>query len=308
MSPSETAFGDRSPKGQKSLGQPGEFLENTFAMDVGTSNFNQVVIESSYTQLILVDFWAEWCEPCKVLKPLLERLAEEYQGQFLLAKVNSEQHPAVAQKYGVRSIPSVMAFLDGERVDGFTGALPEGEIRAFLTRMLPTEADKLLRQAIDQREAGDPIAALETLVAASKIAPDNENIRIEAADILLDQGKVEEARGLVDSLSTETRQEDRLKPLLTKLQFSTIGCGDETDLLAQIALDPNAFDARLTLANLYIARQRYSEGMDTLLALIAQDRHWNDAVARKTLLQIFCLTDAAPLVPVYRRRLASLLH
>jgi putative thioredoxin len=281
---------------------------SAFALDVGTADFTQVVIEGSYTQLVLVDFWAEWCEPCKVLKPLLERLAEEYQGQFLLAKVNSEQHPAVAQKYGVRSIPSVMAFIDGERVDGFTGALPEGEIRAFLTRMLPSEADQLLRHAIELRAAGDPISALKTLVAAAEVAPDNENIRIEAADILLDQGQIDKARGLIDSLSPALRQEDRLKPLLNKLRFSDQKTGNEDELLARIAHDPNDHDARIALANLYIAQRRYEDGMNALLASIAADRSWNDGLARKTLLEAFCLTDVAPLVPTYRRKLASLLN
>jgi len=281
-----------------------------FAFDVSALDFESRVLEASHQQPVLVDFWAEWCGPCKVLKPLLEKLAAEYQGKFLLAKVNSDKNQAVAQEFGVRSIPTVKAIVAGEVVDEFAGALPEAQVRAFIDRLLPTPAEKLLRRAIEQRSAGDTAAALDLLGQASQLEPENENIRIEAADILLDTGKTDEAKALLDSLKPTTRMEDRIKPLFAKLSFSLgeQGGASEADLRQRIAQDPRDLEARLALANLYIASRQYAEGMDELLALLALDRGWQDDVARKTLLQVFVLPDAAPLVPQYRRKLSSTLN
>lgn len=281
-----------------------------FAFDVNALDFEARVLEASHQQPVLVDFWAEWCGPCKVLKPLLERLAAEYQGKFLLAKVNSDKNQVVAQQFGVRSIPTVKAIVAGEIVDEFAGALPEGQVRAFIDRLLPTPAEKLLRRAIELRDAGDPPAALELLGQASQLEPDNENIRIEAADILLDTGKTDEAKALLDSLKPTTRMEDRIKPLLAKLSFSLSeqSGASEADLLQRIAQDPHDMDARLALANLYIANQQHAKGMDELLTMICLDRNWQDEIARKTLLQVFLLPAAAALVPQYRRKLSSALN
>jgi putative thioredoxin len=281
-----------------------------FAFDVSALDFEARVLEASHQQPVLVDFWAEWCGPCKVLKPLLEKLAAEYQGKFLLAKVDSDKNQAVAQAYGVRSIPTVKVISAGEVVDEFAGALPEGQIRAFIDRLLPTPADKLLREAIALREAGNPEAALSLLGEASQLEPENENIRIEATDILLDAGKTAEAQALLDSLKPTTRMEDRIKPLLAKLSFSLgeKSGASEVDLRQRIAQDPRALEARLALANLHIASQRYAEGMDELLTLIQLDRSWQDEIARKTLLQVFLLPAAASLVPHYRRKLSSALN
>ncbi len=241
---------------------------------------------------------------------MLERLADEYQGKFLLAKVNSDKNQAVTQEFGVRSLPTVKVFLNGEVVDEFSGALPEGQIRAFIDRLLPTPAEKLLREAIDLRAAGDPDGAMNLLGQASQLAPENENIRIEAADILLDTGKTDEAKALLDSLKPATRQEDRLKPLLARLAFSLgeLSGVSEADLRQRIEQDPRDLEARLALANLHIASQNLAEGMDELLTLIALDRGWQDEVARKTLLQVFVLPAAAPLVPQYRRKLSTTLN
>ena len=288
--------------------------DSLYAFDVSALDFEARVLEASHQQPVLVDFWAEWCGPCKVLKPLLEKLADEYQGKFLLAKVNSDRNQAVAQEFGVRSIPTVKAIIDGEVVDEFAGALPEGQVRAFIDRLLPSPADKLLKKAIELRAAGDPPAALELLGQASQLEPENENIRIEAADVLLDQGLFEEAQSLLDSLKPATRMEDRIKPLLAKLNFGLSGQNagksgaDEAGLAARIAANPQDMDARLALAKLQVATGRYDAALDSLLEMIAIDRAWNDDAARKTMLDIFTLPAAQPFAPAYRRKLASALN
>lgn len=281
-----------------------------FAFDVAIADFERVVIEGSKTQPVVVDFWAEWCGPCKILKPLLEKLAEEMQGRFILAKVDSDKNQALAQQYGVRGIPAVKAFIDGEMVDEFSGALPEVQVREFLKRLIPSPAEQFLRAALEQREAGDFAGALALLGQASQLDPANENIRIEAADILLDQGQPDEAKALLDTISPLTRQEPRLHPLLAKLGFalSRKSGVSEVDLTARIAANVQDMDARLQLANLFIAAGRYIEGLDALLEMIRLDRSWNDAAARKAMLDVFTLSGAQNVVPIYRRKLASVLN
>src|SRR3569833_1968431 len=163
------------------------------ALDVGLADFSQRVLEESKHRPVVVDFWAPWCGPCKQLKPILEKLAAEYGGKFLLAKVISDENQELATRYGVRGIPSVKAFVDGELVDEFSGALPEGEVRAFLDRLVPGPA-------ADARRAGDAPGALQLLADASRIDPAHLGVRLDAAEIMLDLNEAEEARRLIGSV------------------------------------------------------------------------------------------------------------
>jgi putative thioredoxin len=280
-----------------------------FAYDVDVANFQQVVMEGSRTAPVVVDFWAPWCGPCKSLKPILEKLAEEYQGKFILAKVNSDENQALATQFGVRGIPSVKAIIDGQIVDEFSGALPEGAVREFLDRLIPSPADELLAQAAVQHEAGDLDGALATLGQASQLNPGNETIRLHAAEILTAQGQLEESRQLLNSLSADTKTGDRATRLAAKLNFAQAGnLADETRLREQLATQPDDMEARLQLANLLIGSGRHAAGMDELLDMIGRDRTWNEEVARKTLLSVFNLLTRDPLVAQYRRKLASALN
>lgn len=285
-------------------------MTSPFAFDADQSNFQQTVIEKSMSTLVLVDFWAEWCNPCRILKPMLEKLAEEYQGRFLLAKVNTEQNQELAGQFGVRGIPNVKAIYNGVLVDEFSGALPEAQVREFIERNLPSPADELLIRAGAQRDAGDLAGALTTLAEASKLDPKNEAIRVEAADILLDQGEAEEAKRLLDSLSPLMRMEDRTAQIIAKAEFALGGQsgGDEAGLRAAIDANPEDMESRLSLANHLIASARHEEGMDELLEMVRRDRSWNDEAACKTLLSVFSLLGADPRVALYRRKLASALN
>jgi putative thioredoxin len=285
-------------------------MSSPYAYDVDQTNFQQLVIDKSLSTLVVVDFWAEWCNPCRVLKPLLEKLAEEYAGKFILAKVNTEQNQDLAAQFGVRGIPNVKAIYNGVLVDEFSGALPEAQVRDFIERNLPSPADELLIRAGALRDAGDLAGALTTLAEASKLDPKNEAIRIEAADILLEQGEAEEAKRLLDSLSPLTRMDDRATQLIAMANFALGGqeSGDEATLRAAVTADPSDMDSRLKLANLLVAAGRYDQGMDELLEMIRLDRAWNEETARKTLLSVFSLLGANPLVAQYRRKLASALN
>ncbi len=284
---------------------------STFAYDVDASNFEQIVLETSQHTPVVMDFWAEWCGPCKVLKPILEKLAEEYQGKFILAKINADHNQELAAQFAVRGIPSVKAIFNGELRDEFSGAIPESAVREFLDRIIPSPAEELRVAAGKARAAGDPGQALQILAEASKLDMGNEQVRLDAADILLSLNRLDEAQRLLDSLSAVTRLDDRAQQLIAKLSFALGGQqgGDEAGLREKIASDPGDMDARQQLANLLVAAGRYPEGLDELLEMVRLDRAWNDESARKTILAVFnMLGGQGELVSGYRRKLASALN
>lgn len=282
--------------------------------DVSTADFDQAVIEASKAQPVLVDFWAEWCAPCRALKPVLEKLAAEYQGKFKLAKVNSDENQALAQRYGVRGIPNVKAFVDGELVDEFSGALPEAQVREFLQRVIPSPAEKARMEALAEYAAtGDAQKALAMLAAASRLDPQHEAIRVDCAELLMQLDQNDEARQLIASLSPLTRMDDRVKTLEARLALVSSaggdGDGDGDALLKRIADDPKDLDARLRLARVKIAQGQHAEAMDQLIEIARRDRKFEDDIARKTMLQLFsALGSDHPLVGDYRRKLAGALN
>ncbi|NMG01682.1 thioredoxin family protein [Azoarcus taiwanensis] len=281
-----------------------------FAHDVNADNFQQIVIEGSQTVPVVIDFWAPWCGPCKVLKPILEKLAEECGGKFILAKINSDENPDLAAQFGVRGIPNVKAVYHGAVVDEFTGALPEGAVREFIDRILPSPADELRAQAATLRASGDLECALRTLGEASQLDDRNEQIRLDAAEILVELERFEDAKPLLDSLSPVTLMDDRPRALLAKVNFALAGHGgaDEASLRERIAAQPEDMESRLQLAELLVAAGRHAEGMDELLEMIRRDRAWNDDAARKTLLSVFSVLGSHPLVGEYRRKLTAALY
>jgi putative thioredoxin len=276
------------------------------ALDVGLADFDQRVIEESKRRPVVVDFWAPWCGPCKSLKPILEKLAAEYGGKFLLAKINSDDNQELAARYGVRGIPSVKAFIDGAQVDEFSGALPEGEVRAFLDRLIPSPADEMRQQAAAVRMAGDISGALKLLAEASKLDPDHLGVRLDAADIMLDLNEAEEARRLMGSVPDDA--DPRVPQMKARLQFMAAGAEDEAALKARVAEDENDLEARLKLAKLLVAAGQYEAGMDQLLEIIGRDRNFKEDIGRTTLLSVFNLLGGGELVSRYRRKLASVLN
>jgi len=276
------------------------------SLDVGFADFQQAVLEESMHRPVLVDFWAPWCGPCKSLKPVLEKLAAEYGGKFLLAKVNSDDNQELATRYGVRGIPSVKAFIDGEPVDEFSGALPESEVRAFLDRLVPGPADELRAQAAELRLAGDISAALQKLAEASKIDTDHLGVRLDAAEIMLDLGEADEASRLIAGVPDDV--DPRVPQLKARLQFMGAAGEDEAALTARVAADENDLEARLKLANLLVAAGQVEAGMDQLLEIVRRDRSFGDDIGRKTLLSVFDLLGGGELLSRYRRMLASALH
>jgi putative thioredoxin len=278
------------------------------ASDVSAASFQQDVIERSRQVPVLVDFWAPWCGPCRVLKPVLEKLAAEYDGRFALAKVNSDENQQLSMEYGVRSIPNVKAFVDGRLVDEFLGAQPESAVREFIDALLPTPEQLLRGEAAQRLAQGDADGALALLDQAASGRHDDA-VLADKIEVLLGLERVEEATAVAAQLGPLATQDPRIGALLARLQFAGGGAADPAALKARVEADPQDLDARLELARLDVAGQRYESALEQLLEIIRRDRKWNGEAGRKTMLAVFDLlgTDAE-LVSRYRRQLASALH
>jgi putative thioredoxin len=282
-----------------------------YTQDVSQADFEEKVMVASRRQPVVIDFWAPWCAPCKVLKPLLEKLADEYKGKFLLAKVNSDENQEIAARYAVRGIPSVKAMVDGRIVNEFTGALPEGQVREWLDKIIPGPAEELRLTAQQRLVQGDEAGALKLLEEAARLDPANEWVRVDAAEILLVQGEASEAQRLLDSLKDPAILKDaRVLQLKAHVKLAGMSVGGENEavLASAIAANPNDLESRLKFANFLVASNRPAEGMDQLLEIVRRNRSFGDDIGRKTLLDVFNLLGGqGELVAEYRRKLASLL-
>ena len=281
-----------------------------FSFDVSLEEFEAKVIVPSQDVPIVVDFWAPWCEPCKVLKPLLEKLAEEYAGRFLLAMVNADENPEISQHFGVRSIPSVKVLFQGQLVDEFTGALPESEIRAFLDRFaLPAVGGNLREEAAALLAAGQLEEALAKLVEASRAKPEDQAVQLDAVDVLMQLGRNDEAQQL---LSGEYLQEaDRANALRARLALAA-GAADTGEIEARLAANPADHAARIELANAYAAQGKFREAMAAALEVATRDRSFGEGAGRSTLLKLFEALGGSDqyddLIREFRRKLSAALN
>lgn len=281
------------------------------AIDVSAENFQQEVLDKSFEVPVVVDFWAPWCGPCQVLKPLLEKLAEEYNGKFILAKINSDENQELAAQFQVRGIPSVKAVIDGGIVNEFSGALPESAVREFLDEILPSEADKLRQQAMQSYVHGDLDNTLSLLEQSLQLEPENYKTLVAKAQVLLAKQQAQEAKDILLTLPANIQSEDVVKEMLTKIELmlSCVDLPDEQTLLQNIETDSSDLQSRLDLAQVYINHESYENALEQCFEIIRQDRAFGDDIGRKTVLSIFTLLgNQNPLVKSARRQLSSLLN
>jgi putative thioredoxin len=280
------------------------------AVDVTNATFEREVIEASKSTPVVVDFWAPWCGPCRVLKPILEKVASEYGGRFKLAKVNSDENQEIAAAYGIRSIPDVMAFKDGKPVSHFLGAVPESQVRAFIDELIPTPSEIERVRAAELREAGDLAGAVEALRKAIDLDTANDPARLDLAQLLIELKRVDEAEAALAAVQPNIDLVERLATLRAALAFArSAGSAGEAELQPKLAANPADHEARFALASLYAGSKRYREALDELLEIVRRDRNWKDGTARKQILAIFNLAEKQPeLVSEYRRKLASALN
>lgn len=246
-------------------------------MDITAADFEREVIDASKTLPVVVDFWAPWCAPCRALTPVIEKVAAELAGRVKLVKINSDEQSGLAAKYGVRSIPNVIAFKAGRPAAQFLGAVPEGQLRAFMQKLLPSASEEALRRA----------------------------------DALFGENRFDEAELELAAVKDDPGLEARVEALKQGIAFAkSSGKGPgEDELRAKLASNPADHEARLALAALYGSKRRYREAMDELLEIVRRAKEWRDGEARRQLLAIFNLAaDQPDLVSEYRRKLASAIY
>lgn len=282
-----------------------------FAFDVSIQDFEAKVLIPAETVPVVVDFWAPWCEPCKVLKPMLEKLAEEYKGRFILAKVNSDENPELAQHFGVRSIPSVKVLFQGQLVDEFNGAIPESQIRAFLDRIaLPAgpEQINLREQAAALVAEGKLEEALAALVQASQANPQDQAIQLDAVDVLMQLGRNDEAKQLL--AGEYANEPDRANALRARLALAD-GAADTAPLEAKLEANPDDHATRLELSKAYAAQSRFREALEAALEVVRRDRFFEEGAGRKAILALFEALSGEQyddLVREFRRKMSATLN
>ncbi|MBL8486564.1 MAG: tetratricopeptide repeat protein [Rhodocyclaceae bacterium] len=281
--------------------------------DVTAENFQAEVIDASRQVPVVVDFWADWCQPCRVLKPILEKLAAEFAGRFRLVKIDSDRNPELAAQFGVRGIPAVKAVVDGRLVDEFTGALPESQVREFLARILPSPAEPLRLRAFAAWDHGDPDGARALLQEAIAADPGLEAAQLDLAELDLETGDQEQARALLEGMADRVRDRERHDALTARLALAAAGGGEDAQALAaELESRPADLDLRLRLANALAMAGDYRSALAHLLEIVRRDRQWKDAAGRKAMLNLFNLLGPQPqhenLVREFRVALARTLN
>ena len=297
-------------------------------IDVTVANFEAEVVEASMTTPVLVDFWAPWCGPCKSLGPVLEKVEAAYNGRFKLVKINSDDEQELAGAFGIRSIPTCVLMVGGKPVDGFMGALPEGQVKAFLDKHLPAEneleAQAEEEEALQALDDGDVETALAKLQQAVDTDPENDDVRFDLVKLLLQQGLEDEAKvafAPVIAKAAGVRKLDSLNHWIKALDSVAHHADQpsaEAEFLSKITASKRDFDARFGIVQLRMAEQRWTDAMDELLEILMRDKTWNSDLARKTYVAILDIIEPPkpkvaegqippedPTVATYRRRLSS---
>jgi putative thioredoxin len=277
--------------------------------DVTQQGFEAEVLQASMTTPVLVDFWAEWCEPCKTLGPMLEKLAAEYNGAFRLGKVDVEAQQELAGMFGIRSIPTVMLVKDGQVLDGFAGALPESQLREFLSRHVqPLEAEPE-PDAVDEASLETPEQAIARLQQAIEAEPSKSELKLELALALMRAGQADAAEAELTALPANLAIDARAQRLRSQLELSRAlkDAPSLPELRQRITANASDWAAHDLLGVRLLLEDDPAAGLDEFLLILKGDREWNDNQAKKRLLAAFATLDDAELVGRYRRKMASLL-
>jgi putative thioredoxin len=293
---------------------PGALGGGDVIKDTTTASFKADVIDASRALPVIVDFWAAWCGPCKQLTPVIEKIVRSYAGKVRLVKVNVDENQAVAAQLRVQSLPTVLAFRDGQPIDGFVGVQPESAVKAFVDRLIADDADiglgELLKSAEELMEQGDLQGAAE--IFATVLQEDRTNAEALAglASCYLQSGDATRAKQTLALVPPDKRESAAVRSVEAAVQLAEKGStsGDLSDLRRRLAENSGDHQARFDLAVGLAASGERGEALDLLLDLVRMDATWNDEVARKQLLQFFdAWGPKEPLVTDGRRRLSSIL-
>lgn len=279
-------------------------------IDVTQENAQQVLIEESMQRPVVVDFWADWCEPCKTLMPLMEKLADEYAGAFLLAKVNADELQPIAQQLGVRSLPTVMIMKEGQPIDGFSGAQPEVEIRKVLEKHLPAPWQKLIDEANGLMAEEQFDGALPLLRQAYRDSGEQPSIGVGLAQVLLHLNRCDDAEAILQKVpmaDQDTLYEQAIA--LLELKKEAAHSPEMKALEEAHAANPDGLSVSLQLAVQYSQNGKNAEALELLLAILRKDLNFEDGNAKKTMMDILAsLGKGDPLATQYQRKLFTLLY
>jgi putative thioredoxin len=280
---------------------------NAWTIDVGEDNFKAEVLERSRAVPVVVDFWAPWCGPCRVLGPMLERLADERQGEFVLAKVNVDENPELAAAFRVQGIPAVKIFQDGALVDEFTGALPEDAVREVIAGIVPSEGDRDAVAAAKLAAAGKREEAKQIYEKTLAADPHHDESLLGLARLIAPEDEAR-ALDLLDRVAFTSAARTEADRLAARLKLQSAGGGNEAELRAAVAAEPENLDRRFALAEALAASEDYENALKEFLEVLKRDRGFRDDGARKAMLAIFeVLGNEDPLTGKYRSDLAQVL-
>ena len=279
-------------------------------INVTMATFQNDVVTKSMEIPVVIDFWAPWCNPCKQLAPILEKLAAEYGGKFILAKINTDDEPQIAQAFGVQSLPTVFALVQGQPVDQFVGMLSEEEIRQWLAPLLPSPAQQLARDAMALVES-DPKGAEVKFREALELEPKEDSLRICLASVLLKQNRLEECASLIAELSARGFLEpdaERIKSEL-EVRLAAAESGGVEEARKATEADPENLMLKIRLADAYAAANQHRKALDLCLEIVKQDFGEARQEAKSTMVKIFdMLGPASELTSEFRRKLSTALY
>ncbi len=280
-------------------------------LEFNESNFEQAVVQKSHETPVLVDFWADWCAPCKMIAPVLDQLASDYGDQLQIGKVNTEQERRLAEQHGIRSLPTLRLYRNGEVVEEVLGAQPESTLRSLIDAYLVRASDSSLEQALALAAAGDRTRALQILESAFAEDPDNPHLPLPLVRLYMQEQQLDNASGLLDTLPHDLRDSDEGKSLRLLMEFATSAAvaPDHAILQQKLADQPGNAEARYQLAALQLLDGDYDAALENFLELLNKHRSFGDGAAQRGLLAVFSLLgETDERVGTYRRQMFALLH